>query len=96
MGMSEFYSGRDDDEAIATIHRAIERGVTLIDTADMYGVGRNEELVGRAIGGRRDKVVLATKFGWSRKPDGTMVGVRGEPAYIREACEASLSGLGST
>jgi aryl-alcohol dehydrogenase-like predicted oxidoreductase len=94
MGMSEFYSGRDDDEAIATIHRAIERGVTLIDTADMYGVGRNEELVGRAIGGRRDKVVLATKFGWSRKPDGTMVGVRGEPAYIREACEASLKRLG--
>ncbi len=94
MGMSEFYSGRDDDEAIATIHRAIERGVTLIDTADMYAVGRNEELVGRAIGGRRDKVVLATKFGWSRKPDGTMVGVRGEPAYIREACEASLKRLG--
>ena len=94
MGMSEFYSGRDNDEAIATIHRAIERGVTLIDTADMYAVGRNEELVGRAIGGRRDKVVLATKFGWSRKPDGTMVGVRGEPAYIREACEASLKRLG--
>ncbi len=96
MGMSEFYSGRDDDEAIATIHRAIERGVTLIDTADMYGVGRNEELVGRAIGGRRDKVVLATKFGWSRKPDGTMVGVRGSrPTFARRARQAS-SGLGST
>ena len=96
MGMSEFYSGRDDDEAIATIHRAIERGVTLIDTADMYGVGRNEELVGRAIGGRRDKVVLATKFGWSRKPDGTMVGVRGSRhTFARRERQAS-SGLGST
>ena len=94
MGMSEFYSGRDDDEAIATIHRAVDRGVTLLDTADMYGVGRNEELVGRAIRGRRDKVVLATKFGWARSPEGAMLGVRGDPAYVRPACEASLKRLG--
>jgi aryl-alcohol dehydrogenase-like predicted oxidoreductase len=94
MGMSEFYSGRDDDEAIATIHRAIDRGVTLLDTADMYGVGRNEELVGRAIRGRRDKIVLATKFGWARSPEGAMLGVRGDRAYVRQACEASLKRLG--
>jgi aryl-alcohol dehydrogenase-like predicted oxidoreductase len=94
MGMSEFYAGRDEDEAIATIHHALDRGVTLLDTADMYGVGRNEELVGRAIRGRRDQIVLATKFGWARKPDGTMLGVRGDPAYVREACDASLKRLG--
>src|SRR5271156_3637884 len=94
MGMSEFYSGRNDDEAIATIHRAVDRGVTLLDTADMYGVGRNEELIGRAIRGRRDKVVLATKFGWARSPEGAMLGVRGDPAYVRQACEASLKRLG--
>ena len=94
MGMSEFYSGRDDDEAIATIHHAIDRGVTLLDTADMYGVGRNEELIGRAIRGRRDKVVLATKFGWERSPEGAMLGVRGDPAYVRQACDASLKRLG--
>ncbi len=94
MGMSEFYAGRDDGEAIATIHHAIDRGVTMLDTADMYGVGRNEELVGRAIRGRRDKVVLATKFGWARSPEGAMLGVRGDPAYVRQACEASLKRLG--
>jgi aryl-alcohol dehydrogenase-like predicted oxidoreductase len=93
MGMSEFYAGRDDDESIATIHRALDRGVTLLDTSDMYGVGHNEELVGRAIAGRRDQVVLATKFGWARKADGTMLGVRGDPVYVREACEASLRRL---
>jgi aryl-alcohol dehydrogenase-like predicted oxidoreductase len=94
MGMSEFYAGRDDDEAIATIHHAIEHGVTLLDTADMYGVGRNEELVGRAIRGRRDKIVLATKFGAVRSPQGGFLPVRGDPAYVREACEASLKRLG--
>jgi len=93
MGMSEFYAGRNDDESIATIRHALDRGVTLLDTSDMYGVGHNEELVGRAIAGRRDQVVLATKFGWSRKADGTMLGVRGDPAYVREACEASLKRL---
>ena len=94
MGMSEFYAGRDDEEAIATIHHAIDRGVTMLDTSDMYGVGRNEELVGRAIRGRRDKVVLATKFGWARSPEGAMLGVKGDPAYVRQACEASLKRLG--
>jgi aryl-alcohol dehydrogenase-like predicted oxidoreductase len=94
MGMSEFYAGRDDEEAIATIHHAIDRGVTMFDTSDMYGVGRNEELVGRAIHGRRDKLVLATKFGWARSPEGAMLGVRGDPAYVRQACEASLKRLG--
>ena len=94
MGMSEFYAGRDEDEAVATIHHAIERGVTFFDTADMYGVGRNEELVGRAISGRRDKIVLATKFGAVRSPEGGFLGVRGDPAYVRQACEASLKRLG--
>jgi aryl-alcohol dehydrogenase-like predicted oxidoreductase len=94
MGMSEFYGGRDEAEAIATIHRAIELGVTLLDTADMYGVGRNEELVGRAIKGRRDQVVLATKFGNVRGDDGSFRGVNGRPEYVRQACEASLKRLG--
>jgi aryl-alcohol dehydrogenase-like predicted oxidoreductase len=94
MGMSDFYAGRNDDEAIATIHHALECGVSLLDTADMYGFGRNEELVGRAIRGRRDKVVLATKFGAVWSPEGKFLGVRGDPAYVRQACEASLKRLG--
>ncbi|HLM40879.1 MAG TPA: aldo/keto reductase [Microvirga sp.] len=93
MGMSEFYGGRDEGEAVATIHRAVELGVTFLDTADMYGVGRNEELVGRAIADRRGKVVLATKFGNVRAPDGTRIGISGKPDYVREACDASLRRL---
>ena len=94
MGMSDFYGGRDEAEAVATVHRAIDLGVTFLDTADMYGVGRNEELVGRAIRGRRDQVVLATKFGNVRAPDGTPLGVNGRPDYVRSACEGSLRRLG--
>src|SRR3954470_23748682 len=93
MGMSEFYGSGDEAESIATIHRAIELGVTFLDTADMYGVGRNEELVGRAIADRRDRVVLATKFGNMRAPDGAFLGINGKPDYVREACEASLRRL---
>jgi aryl-alcohol dehydrogenase-like predicted oxidoreductase len=93
MGMSEFYGNGDEAESIATIHRAIELGVTFLDTADMYGVGRNEELVGRAIADRRDKVVLATKFGNVRGPNGERLGINGKPDYVRQACEASLKRL---
>jgi aryl-alcohol dehydrogenase-like predicted oxidoreductase len=94
MGMSEFYAGGSEEESIATIHHAIDRGVTFLDTADMYGVGRNEELVGRAISDRRDQVFLATKFGNVRGPNGEFLGVRGDPEYVRSACEASLQRLG--
>jgi aryl-alcohol dehydrogenase-like predicted oxidoreductase len=94
MGMSEFYGTADEGEAIATIHRAIELGVTFLDTADMYGPFTNERLVGRAIGDRRDKVVLATKFGNERNEDGSWVGINGRPEYVRKACDASLERLG--
>jgi aryl-alcohol dehydrogenase-like predicted oxidoreductase len=95
MGMSEFYGPRDEGEAIATIHRALDLGVTLLDTADMYGPYTNEELVGRAIRGRRDQAVLATKCGIVRDPRNAMVrGIDGSPAYIRQACDGSLQRLG--
>ena len=94
MGMSEFYGPTDEAEAIATIHRALDLGVNFLDTADMYGPFTNERLVGRAIAGRRDEVVLATKFGNERRDDGSWVGVNGRPEYVRSACEASLARLG--
>ncbi len=94
MGMSEFYGEGDDAESTATIHRALELGVTLLDTADMYGPFANERLVGRAIAGRREQVVLATKFGNVRGEDGERLGIRGDAAYVREACDASLRRLG--
>jgi aryl-alcohol dehydrogenase-like predicted oxidoreductase len=94
MGMSEFYGASDEKEAIATIQKALDEGVTFLDTADMYGPFTNERLVGKAIAGRRDEVVLATKFGNERRPDGTWVGVNGRPEYVRDACHASLQRLG--
>ncbi|MGI8428792.1 MAG: aldo/keto reductase [Solirubrobacteraceae bacterium] len=94
MGMSEFYGALDDGEAIATIHRALELGVTMLDTADMYGPHTNEQLVGRAVADRREEVILATKFGIMRDPeDPSKRGVNGRPEYVREACEASLRRL---
>src|SRR5215831_5193860 len=94
MGMSEFYGRADEGEAIATIQRALDLGVTLLDTADMYGPFTNEKLVGHAISGRREQVVLATKFGNERREDGSWVGINGRPEYVRSACEASLARLG--
>jgi len=94
MGMSEFYGAGDDAESIATIHLALERGIDFLDTADMYGPFKNEELVGRAIADRREQVFLATKFGNVRREKGEFLGVRGDPAYVRSACEASLKRLG--
>lgn len=94
MGMSEFYGPRDDDNSIRVIHRAIDLGITFFDTADMYGVGHNEELLGKAIRGKRDQVVIATKFGNQRTKDGTYIGVNGRPEYLRQQCESSLRLLG--
>ncbi len=94
MGMSEFYAGRDDAESVATIHRALDLGLTFLDTADMYGPWKNEELVGRAIRERRGEVVLATKFGNMRDEKGAFLGVNGRPEYVRACCDASLKRLG--
>jgi aryl-alcohol dehydrogenase-like predicted oxidoreductase len=94
MGMSEFYGSADEDEGVATIQRALELGVTFLDTADMYGPFTNERLVGRAIAGRRDEVQLATKFGNVRTEDGGRLGIRGDAEYVRQACDASLERLG--
>ena len=94
MGMSEFYGTGDEPTGIATIHRALDLGVTFLDTADMYGPFTNEQLVGKAIAGRRDEVQLATKFGNERRPDGSRVGINGRPEYVRAACDASLQRLG--
>src|SRR5262245_45776542 len=93
MGMSDFYGPGEDAESIATIHRALELGVTMLDTSDVYGPHTNEELVGKAITGRRDGVVVATKFGNRRNPDGTWLPVNGRPEYVRQACDASLRRL---
>jgi aryl-alcohol dehydrogenase-like predicted oxidoreductase len=94
MGMSDFYAGRDEQKAIATIDYALDHGINFLDTADMYGPFTNEQLVGKAIKGRRDKVVLATKFGNQRSPDGKFLGINGKPEYVKQACEDSLKRLG--
>ena len=94
MGMSEFYGPGDEAESIATIHRALDMGINFLDTADIYGQGKNEVLVGQAIRGRRNQVFLATKFGNVRQPDGKFVGVNGRPEYVRQCCDASLQRLG--
>src|SRR3954468_6408368 len=94
MGMSEFYGSPDEGQGLETIHRALDLGVTFLDTADMYGPFTNEQLVGKAIAARRDEVQLATKFGNERRPDGTRVGINGRPEYVRAACDASLQRLG--
>jgi aryl-alcohol dehydrogenase-like predicted oxidoreductase len=94
MGMSEFYGATDDAESVKVIHRALDAGCTFLDTADMYGPFTNERLVGRAIAGRRDEVVLATKFGNERREDGSWVGINGSPEYVAAACDASLQRLG--
>ncbi|MDQ1646030.1 MAG: hypothetical protein QOJ50_2214 [Cryptosporangiaceae bacterium] len=95
MGMSEFYGPGDEQESISVIHRALDLGITLLDTADMYGPFTNEILVGKAVAGRRDQVVIATKFGNERAADGSRIGINGRPEYVRSACEASLSRLGT-
>ncbi|MGH9131463.1 MAG: aldo/keto reductase, partial [Acidimicrobiales bacterium] len=95
MGMSQSYGPANEAESVATIRRALDLGVTLLDTADMYGPFTNERLVGRAIAGHRDEVVIATKFGIERREDGTTVGINGRPEYVRRACDASLLRLGT-